>query len=204
MFPPNIIEEVRRRAAFRCCKCQKIGIHVHHIILLSEGGSDSIDNAAPLCPNCHSEIGHDPAKRNQIIQMRDWWYTVAANKYPTNTQYLQRLDQIDSKIDQIRNDYQIGQSEWKTGMDELKTTVFNNVKDYINNIWDNLNPENISAGVSGIINSFDDLTTGTRLGTLTYANLWCRNCNTYVGLAIGTDKCPNCGNPIRNNRNLKK
>lgn len=28
----------------------------HHVIRLADGGSDSIDNAVALCPNCHRKI----------------------------------------------------------------------------------------------------------------------------------------------------
>ena len=31
-------------------------LEIHHIIWLSEGGSDSIDNTVALCPNCHRKI----------------------------------------------------------------------------------------------------------------------------------------------------
>lgn len=45
----------------RCCICQRLhGVQLHHIVPVEKGGSDSIDNAVPLCPNCHNEVhsGH--------------------------------------------------------------------------------------------------------------------------------------------------
>jgi len=42
-----------------CCLCKKacgIKIEVHHLVPESEGGSDDIDNAMPLCFDCHSEV----------------------------------------------------------------------------------------------------------------------------------------------------
>ena len=194
-FSQEIVEEVRRKAAFRCCRFQNIGIHVHHIIPSKNGGSDDIDNAAPLCPTCHDLLGDNPSKRSQITQMRDWWYKVVENMYPTSNQYMKRLNQINSSIEQIKIDYQQGLNNWQTGMAELKTTI----TEYTNNILDNLNPGNISAGVSGIINTYDTLATGVQLGPKTYANVICNNCGTQIGLSIGTDNCPTCGQPIRSN-----
>ena len=31
-------------------------LECHHIIWLSKGGSDSIDNTVALCPNCHKKM----------------------------------------------------------------------------------------------------------------------------------------------------
>jgi len=44
-------------------------LHVHHIFELSEGGSDTPDTVAALCPNCHYRIHHgeDGKKYNQEI-----------------------------------------------------------------------------------------------------------------------------------------
>jgi hypothetical protein len=40
-----------------CCICGKAhGVSLHHIIPKEEGGKDDIDNAIPLCPNCHDEV----------------------------------------------------------------------------------------------------------------------------------------------------
>jgi 5-methylcytosine-specific restriction endonuclease McrA len=36
-FPERIKLEVKRKAAFRCSRCQNIGVEVHHIIPESEG-----------------------------------------------------------------------------------------------------------------------------------------------------------------------
>ncbi len=71
-FTEQVKKEVKERAAFRCCRCQQIGIHVHHIIPQENGGSSDMDNAAPLCPNCHDYFGANPQKRKEITQMRDW------------------------------------------------------------------------------------------------------------------------------------
>jgi len=56
-------QEVRTRTLLwcdrHCCLCKKacgVNIEVHHLIPQSKGGSDEIDNAIPLCFECHSEV----------------------------------------------------------------------------------------------------------------------------------------------------
>lgn len=40
-----------------CCIChQRHKVQVHHIKPTEDGGTDEIDNAIPLCPNCHDEV----------------------------------------------------------------------------------------------------------------------------------------------------
>ena len=82
-FSEELKLSVRKRAAFRCCVCQKIPVEVHHIIPQEYGGSDEDDNAAPLCPTCHTIHGGNPDWRKKITEMRDYWYLVASVLYPT-------------------------------------------------------------------------------------------------------------------------
>lgn len=73
-FTEKVKLDAKRRSNFRCCICNKSFVEVHHIIPKLEGGSDSIDNAAPLCSSCHDLFGGNPEKRKQIRQMRDYWW----------------------------------------------------------------------------------------------------------------------------------
>ena len=44
-----------------CCLCKKdcgINIEVHHVEPEVAGGSDDIDNAIPLCFDCHGAVQH--------------------------------------------------------------------------------------------------------------------------------------------------
>ncbi|MDZ7724442.1 MAG: HNH endonuclease [candidate division KSB1 bacterium] len=61
---PDVIAFVLKRSKGKCelCGCDasfdkksdgKPYLEVHHWITLSEGGEDTIENAAALCPNCH-------------------------------------------------------------------------------------------------------------------------------------------------------
>jgi len=82
-FSEKIKQEVREKAFFRCCRCQRIGVQVHHIIPQESGGKDDFDNAAPLCAQCHNDFGANPDKRKEIRQMRDFWYKTAEELYKT-------------------------------------------------------------------------------------------------------------------------
>jgi len=100
-FSEAIKLEVKRKAGFQCCRCRIIGsVEVHHIIPQKDGGTNEIDNAAPLCPTCHANFGDNPQKRKEIRQMRDWWYEQVEKIYPDNRQ-IGKLEILDAKLDKI-------------------------------------------------------------------------------------------------------
>jgi len=48
--------EAKERHGNECYMCEEeIKIHIHHIIPLSAGGTNHIDNLIPLCPKCHGK-----------------------------------------------------------------------------------------------------------------------------------------------------
>ncbi len=62
----DVVAAVLKRANGKCELCKLEApflkaldnspyLEVHHWILLSEGGEDTVDNAGALCPNCHKE-----------------------------------------------------------------------------------------------------------------------------------------------------
>jgi 5-methylcytosine-specific restriction endonuclease McrA len=66
---PYIAEMAKRNAAGICQDCRSPApftskgtnepyLEVHHIVPLSEGGEDSIENVIALCPNCHRKRHH--------------------------------------------------------------------------------------------------------------------------------------------------
>lgn len=68
---PDVVAEALCRAESFCEKCKekapflkrsngKPYLEVHHIIPLSQGGLDSLENVISLCPNCHREIHFGP------------------------------------------------------------------------------------------------------------------------------------------------
>lgn len=97
-FSEKVKEEARRKSGFRCVICQEPFVEVHHIIPQSEGGEDTIENAAPLCSRCHDLYGDNPAKRKQIRQMRDYWFEVMEKR---NKEGLDALGPIVPDLDRV-------------------------------------------------------------------------------------------------------
>ena len=73
-FSESLKLSVRRRAHFRCCVCRSVGVEIHHVQPQENGGPDTEENAAPLCPSCHEIYGANPTKRKFIREARDFWY----------------------------------------------------------------------------------------------------------------------------------
>ena len=66
---PQVVAYVEQRANGICERCKRDApflrgsdnrpfLEVHHVIPLSEDGSDTVENAVALCPNCHRECHH--------------------------------------------------------------------------------------------------------------------------------------------------
>lgn len=96
-FNEEIKLKVRRRAHFKCCMCQRPYVEVHHIIPEADGGEDTEENAAPLCPWCHEIHGNDRTKRKYIRQARDGWYEICAKRYSSDPD---RIDKITSQLNE--------------------------------------------------------------------------------------------------------
>src|SRR3989338_8570386 len=79
-FSEKIKLEAKRKSHFRCCVCRNAFVEVHHIVPESQGGSDELSNAAPLCASCHDLYGGNPDKRKQIKDMRDQWWNLMSQK----------------------------------------------------------------------------------------------------------------------------
>lgn len=91
-FSEVLKNKVRRQAHFCCCLCHGIGVEVHHIVPLVEGGADVEDNAAPLCPSCHGTYGANPEKRKFIREVRDFWYELCTNRFSAPAEELKAID----------------------------------------------------------------------------------------------------------------
>lgn len=124
-FTEQVKQEVKEKAAFRCCRCQNIGIHVHHIIPQEYGGSSVVDNAAPLCPSCHDYFGGNPEKRKEIRQMRDWWYERVKMQYPDN-RLLGKIEEISIKLDELQQN-QISLEDFKTELKDFVASEWINI-----------------------------------------------------------------------------
>jgi len=174
-FSEQLKLRVKRRSAFRCCRCHEIGIEVHHIVPQGEGGPDTEDNAAPLCPNCHTWFGANPEKRKEIRQMREWWYEVCTTKYSgINEEALKKLDDL---IAEVRRQ---GASE------EERQRALQQIQTALGQLVDESQKKNDDVG-QAVTTKVDAIVTATRLGSGVYANVMCRRCNSYTGLLVGSD-----------------
>ncbi|MCX5699465.1 MAG: HNH endonuclease signature motif containing protein [Candidatus Omnitrophica bacterium] len=145
-FSENIKLQVKEKAAFRCCRCQNIGIDVHHITPEKDDGLDDISNAAPLCQNCHDQFGDNPSKRKEMVQMRDWWYKKCEIKYSAQDVMLMR--EMVSKLEEIKHGSQ-------SGINELKQILRNIHNKTTDKVIDKLSRETADATASAIVNSID-------------------------------------------------
>jgi len=60
-YPENwneLSNAAKRRDGYKCTDCGASGVelHVHHIVPLSKGGTNDLDNLTTLCSHCHSMI----------------------------------------------------------------------------------------------------------------------------------------------------
>lgn len=61
----DVVAQVLIDAQGICLRCEKTApfkrkdgtpfLEVHHVVPLSEGGLDTVENARAICPNCHRE-----------------------------------------------------------------------------------------------------------------------------------------------------
>ncbi|BBL94586.1 hypothetical protein TthHC11_21200 (plasmid) [Thermus thermophilus] len=79
----SVARETLRRAGGICELCKRPApfsdingepfLEVHHIIPLSEGGADDVNNTAALCPNCHRAVHYSedaPLLREKLRLLR--------------------------------------------------------------------------------------------------------------------------------------
>ena len=118
--------------------------------------------------------------------MRDLWYEICETRYSSaDIESFRKLDELYEMTKTFRDD----QSQFQEILMEIKATLHGTLSSTANAI-DNLDNLNDVKKASGYI------TSGTMLGENVYTNVKCTNCGTYVGLLVGTNKCPNCGRPI--------
>jgi tetratricopeptide (TPR) repeat protein len=94
-FSESLKLRVRKKSNWQCCICEAFYVEIHHIITQEDGGLDTEDNAAPLCPSCHDTYGSNPQKRKFIREKRDDWYAKCEKKYNINP----LLEKISKRLD---------------------------------------------------------------------------------------------------------
>jgi 5-methylcytosine-specific restriction endonuclease McrA len=96
-FTEAVKLEAKQKAHFACVVCRQPFVEVHHILPQANGGSNDLDNAAPLCASCHDLFGGNPDKRKQIREMRDLWYELCATRFKDSPSI-----QLNKNIDEIK------------------------------------------------------------------------------------------------------
>ncbi|MFF2480414.1 HNH endonuclease [Paenibacillus sp. NPDC058071] len=102
-FSEKVKLEAKRKACFRCVICYKKFVEVHHIVSQANGGSDIIDNAAPLCASCHDLFGGNPEKRKQIREMRDHWFELMERRYNGEINIIEPIDEEPNNINLLNS-----------------------------------------------------------------------------------------------------
>ncbi len=152
-FSEAVKLEAKQKAAFQCCVCRQVvvGLEVHHITPEEFNGSDDIENAAALCPNCHKAYGNDPKIRKEIKQRRDWWYEQVKKMYPPQgfgPGIYQKLEDITDRLN--------GLPSGLSSIEEVKSSL----KELSNAAIDRITPANANATASTLINTFIPTTSG--------------------------------------------
>ncbi|OGD61567.1 hypothetical protein A3A71_04240 [Candidatus Berkelbacteria bacterium RIFCSPLOWO2_01_FULL_50_28] len=176
---------IRRKAAFRCSLCHDLGVDIHHIIPQAENGPDSEENAAPLCQNCHDQYGANPQKRKFIRECRDFWFDVVMVKFPTNSTEKEQLGTINELILTVQKE----QGSQTGKIEELKQQL----ERFVHAAGEKVNTNESTATVGSIATQY---ITATRLSDRVHANFHCKKCGTMIGLLVGSNSCPNCGESI--------
>ena len=122
-FPESVKLDAKRGANFRCVVCHEPWVEVHHIIPEAEGGSNTLENAAPLCASCHHRFGDNPALRKQLREMRDSWW--ARCRQSATEPAIFRLSE---KFDDLRTEYLSGQADNTKALRELKALFTENLR----------------------------------------------------------------------------
>jgi hypothetical protein len=113
--------------------------------------------------------------------MRDFWYDVVSEKFPTGKDRTELNDKI------------VELQRGEVSRDEVIVELQRQVDELAKNLKDSTNGESTTASIQNIAN---DIVTATRLGDRVYANVHCRKCNSYTGMLVGVDHCPGCGTPL--------
>lgn len=86
-FNDSEIAQLLARCHRRCCVCHKfcgVKMEVHHIHWRSKGGTDDIQNAIPLCFECHAEVNHYNPKHpkgrkfteEELLEHKNQWIKI--------------------------------------------------------------------------------------------------------------------------------
>jgi hypothetical protein len=181
-FPDSVRNEALRKAHFMCVACHAPFVEVHHITPQSEGGADTLDNAAPLCAGCHGIYGANPVFRKQIKQMRDNWYDVCEKRFSASgLEVARQLNALTETLQTVRAD----QVKYQATLDQIKSTVVGSM-----------------AGTVSAVNqakTFEEIATvsGSAIFPHPSQRNFCPKCNgPSCDDGLGGGRCISCGTPL--------
>jgi hypothetical protein len=193
-------KKVREMANFTCCRCKFIGVEVHHIVPENEGGTNDMDNAAPLCPNCHTFLGDNPQLRKMIKEMRDKHYKDCKSK-KFDEEILERISDSMIVIQENQRENFSNQNE------KLEKIAF--ALDYISKVFAERFDEIKNKAEEGIYPDLDsfagDILRASGTASAVFENIGgkrtCPKCGKEIesgNISFATDKitCPNCNTLI--------
>ena len=90
-FPRKDVENLLAACHRRCCICYRfcgVKIETDHIVPAAEGGPDTVDNAIPVCFECHAEIHsyndkHPRGRKltpDELRRHKEQWLELCQNK----------------------------------------------------------------------------------------------------------------------------
>jgi hypothetical protein len=148
---------------------------VHHITPESDGGPNTIDNAAPLCGSCRQKFGNNPDLQRQLREMRDWWW-----KRCEESKTAPAIIQVFEKIDQLHTEFFTRQDK----QDQILYEIKNTLKQHYRNAESAINS---ASTFNEVIAASSEYTTGV----LPMAD-YCPHCGNPLSFP-GQLRCPNCG-----------
>lgn len=89
-FPQNDVDDLLKQCHRRCCICHRFcgtKMETDHIVPTAEGGPNTIDNAIPVCFECHAEIHsyndkHPRGRKfhpNELRGHKEQWLDICKN-----------------------------------------------------------------------------------------------------------------------------
>ena len=91
-FDKHAVSDLLAKCHRRCCICHRfcgVKMELHHVEHKADGGSDDIENAIPLCFECHAEVNHyndaHPRGRkftnDELLEHKKLWLEICS-KHP--------------------------------------------------------------------------------------------------------------------------
>jgi hypothetical protein len=185
-FSEKIKNEVKRRAHYKCCMCEEITVDVHHIIPEKDGGTDDIDNAAPLYGHYHDLYGDNPMMRKTTRRRRDLWYELCEKSEQKSdfTPVLKKMDGLFGKL----KDLEDNQEEQRKILNEMRQVSADFLGERANQVATTATPEEIISTASG---STAASIIDEPLGFQSYPQL-CKWCDAYP-IPQDASSSPRCG-----------